>query len=260
MFTRVSTHPSTAADPAESQAGDMPARRVFATTHWSVVLIAGRHDTARAQAALERLCRSYWHPLYHYLRRRGYRPEDAQDLTQGFFEKLIARRALAKADPERGRFRSFLLHSLQHFLSDEWDKARAAKRGGEPAWRCDFPREEARWLETPAESLTPEQAYEQRWAIALLEQVHARLAAEFDRQGKAAQFQALRVALAGRRGDVPYAEIGRQTRQSEGAVKVAVHRLRQRYRALLRETIAETVATPDEVEDELRHLLRVLAG
>jgi RNA polymerase sigma factor (sigma-70 family) len=238
----------------------MTAGSVFATTHWSVVLAAGGHETTRAGDALEVLCRSYWHPLYHYLRRRGFGPEDAQDLTQGFFAKLIQRRAFAKADPQRGRFRSFLLASLKHFLADEWDRARAEKRGGGETLRLDFQSEETRLEEPPARTLTPDEAYERRWAMLLLEQVYGRLAAEFEHEGRGAQFQALRVALAGDRGAVPYAEIGRQTGLSEGAVKVAVHRLRQRYRALLRATIAETVAAPEEVEDELRHLLRVLAG
>lgn len=238
----------------------MTSGSVFATTHWSVVLAAGGDETTQAGAAIEVLCRSYWHPLYHYLRRRGYRLEDAQDLTQGFFAKLIQRRALAKADPQRGRFRSFLLASLKNFLADEWDRARAQKRGGEETLRLDFQSEESRLGEPAAGTLTPDEAYERRWAIRLLEQVYARLAAEFEREGRVAQFQALRVALAGDRGAVPYAEIGRQTGLSEGAVKVAVHRLRQRYRALLRATVAETVAAPEEVEAELRHLLRVLAG
>lgn len=231
---------------------------VFATTHWSVVLAAGRRDTTRARAALEQLCRSYWYPLYHYVRRRGYGPEDAEDLTQGFLARLIERDAIARADPERGRFRSFLLGSLKHFLADAWDKARAEKRGGLPSSPLDFRAEETRLGEPPDVALTPDQAYERRWAITLLEQVYGRLAAEFEREGRHAQFDALRVALAGPRGDVPYAEISRQTGMTEGAVKVAVHRLRQRYRALLRETIAQTVATPEEVEDELRYLLRVL--
>lgn len=231
---------------------------VFATTHWSVVLTAGRRDTTRAQAALEQLCRSYWHPIYHYIRRRGYGAEDAEDLTQGFLAGLIERDAIARADPERGRFRSFLLGSLKNFLADAWDKAHAEKRGGLPSLPLDFRAEETRLGEPPDEALTPDQAYERRWAITLLEQVYGRLAAEFEREGRHAQFNALRVALAGRRGDVPYAEISRQTGMTEGAVKVAVHRLRQRYRTLLRETIAQTVATPEEVEDELRYLLRVL--
>jgi RNA polymerase sigma-70 factor (ECF subfamily) len=232
----------------------------FVATHWSVVLTAGRSDTTRAQAALEQLCRSYWHPLYHYIRRRGYRPEDAQDLTQEFFARFLARQGVAEADPRRGRFRSFLLGSLKNFLADEWDKARAQKRGGGQVLPLDFQTEEARLQVEPIESQTPDKAFEQRWAVALLDQVYRKLEGEFRQQGKAAQFAALRVALAGARGAVPYAELSRQLGLSEGATRVAVHRLRQRYREVLRDIIADTVAGPEEVEDELRYLLRVLAG
>lgn len=234
----------------------------FVTTHWSVVQRADHSDSPRAQAALEQLCRSYWHPLYHYVRRCGHGTEDARDLTQGFFARLLERGALAKADPERGRFRSFLLASMKHYLSDEWDKARAQKRGGQPLHRFDLPveDEEQQWAAEPADGTTPEQAFERRWAMNLLEQVYQRLAAEFLQQGKAAHFAALRVALVGERGAVPYADIGRQTGLSEGAVKVAVHRLRRRYRTLLRETVAETVTEPGDVEEELRYLLRIMSG
>jgi len=234
---------------------------VFVTTRWSVVLKAGRPDTPRSRAALEQLCRAYWHPLYHYVRRRGYRPEDAQDLTQSFFARLLERESLAHADPQRGRFRSFLLTSLQHFLSDEWDKANARKRGGgQPLLSLDFATEERRVAVEPADPLTPEKVFEQRWAIALLDQVYRRLETEFASQGKTEQFAALRVTLTAPRGATPYAELAGHLCISEGAVKVAVHRLRQRYRKLLRETIADTVAGPEEVDDELRHLLQVLAG
>jgi RNA polymerase sigma-70 factor (ECF subfamily) len=230
------------------------------TTHWSAVLSAGRSDTPRAQAALEELCRAYWHPLYHYVRRCGHPAEDAQDLTQGFLTRLIERQALGRADPERGRFRSFLLASLKHYLADEWDKARARKRDRRAAVSLDCPSEESRLAGVPVETVTPETAYEQRWAIALLEQVCEWLAEEYRGNGKAEQFAALRIALVGGRGDVPYAAIARQTGLTVGAVRVAVHRLRQRYRQLLRVAIAATVSSPDEVEDELRHLVRVLAG
>jgi RNA polymerase sigma-70 factor (ECF subfamily) len=234
---------------------------VFVTTRWSVVLKAGCPDPIRSRAALEQLCRAYWHPLYHYVRRRGYRPEDAQDLTQSFFERLLERDALAKADPDRGRFRSFLLTSLKHFLSDEWDKMNARKRGGgQPVLSLDFETEERRLTIEPADPLTPEKVFEQRWAIALLDQVYRRLETEFANQGKRDQFAALRVTLTAPRGTTPYAELARGLGIREGAVKVAVHRLRQRYRELLRETIADTVAGPEEVDDELRHLLQVLAG
>lgn len=246
-------------DSTSGPEGRASPQSVFVTTHWSLVLRAGG-DTTRARAPLEQLCRQYWHPLYHYIRRRGYGVEDAQDLTQGFFARLLERQVLAQADPHRGRFRSFLLASLKHFLADEWDKARAEKRGGGPALSLDFQTEETRLVREPADTFTPEKAFEKRWALVLLEQVYRRLENEFGEKGKAGSFAALRVALTGSRGAVPYADIARQTGTTEGAVKVAVHRLRQRYRELLRETIADTVAGPDEVEDELRYLFRVLAG
>jgi len=238
-----------------------PARQVFVTTQWSVVLTAADTDTTRSRAALEDLCRAYWHPLYHYVRRRGYGPQDAQDLTQSFFARFLERQAVARADPDRGRFRSFLLKSLKHFLADEWDKARALKRGGgQPVLSLDYETEERRLQPEPAELLTPDKAYERRWAIALLDQVYHQLEAEARRQGKVDQFAVLQTALIAPRGSVAYAELAKRADMTEGAVKVAVHRMRKRYRELLKSTIAETVSGPGEVEDELRHLLGVLAG
>jgi RNA polymerase sigma-70 factor (ECF subfamily) len=235
-------------------------RQVFVTTHWSVVLTAGRNDTTRARAALENLCQTYWHPLYAYVRRRGHSSEDAQDLTQAFFARLLERNAVAAVAPEKGRFRSFLLASLNHFLSDEWDKARAQKRGGGKVISLDLQSAETRLGEIPVENFTPEKAFEHRWAITLLEQVYQRLGEEYRAEGKGTLFNALRATLAGASDAAPYAELARQLDMTEGAVKVAVHRLRQRYRGLLRDTIADTVSGPDEVEDELRYLFRTLAG
>jgi len=225
-----------------------------------VVLTAARSDTTRARAALENLCQTYWPPLYAYVRRRGYSPEDAQDLTQEFFARLLERNAVASVAPKKGRFRSFLLASLNHFLTDEWDKARAQKRGGGKVISLDLQNAETRLGEIPVENFTPEKAYEHRWAITLLEQVYQRLGEEYREQDKTALFDALRFTLAGKSNAAPYAELARKLVMSEGAVKVAVHRLRQRYRALLRETIADTVSSPDEVEEELRYLFRTLAG
>jgi RNA polymerase sigma-70 factor (ECF subfamily) len=225
-----------------------------------VVLTAGRRDTTRARAALESLCQTYWPPLYAYVRRRGNSPEDAQDLTQAFFARLLERNAVASVAPEKGRFRSFLLASLNHFLSDEWDKARAQKRGGGQVVPIDLQSAETQMGVIPVEHFTPEKAFEHRWAITLLEQVYQRLGEEYHLQGKGPLFDALRATLAGRSDAAPYAELAKQLEQSEGAIKVAVHRLRQRYRVLLRETIADTVSTPEEVEDELRYLFQTLAG
>ena len=237
-----------------------PQRSAFVTTHWSVVLAAARSDTTHAHDALARLCQTYWHPLYAYVRRRGYSPEDAADLTQGFFARLLERNAVATVNPDKGRFRSFLLASLNHFLSDEWDKARAQKRGGAKVISFDTESAES-WLDQqPSKTLTPEKAFELRWAITLLEQVYRRLEEEHCRQGKTELFDVLRTTLAGAGNSAPYAKLAERLGLSEGAVKVAVHRLRQRYRALLRETIAETVASPEAVDEELRYLMRVVAG
>jgi RNA polymerase sigma factor (sigma-70 family) len=239
---------------------DSSRRPTFVTTHWSVVLAAGRSDTTRARAALENLCQTYWHPLYAYVRRRGYSPADAQDLTQEFFARLLERNAVATVAPDKGRFRSFLLASMNHFLADEWDKSRAQKRGGGRVISLDLQTAETRLDEPSARDLTPEQAFERRWTITLLEQVYRKLEAEYGQEGKGQVFEVLRPALAGASRDAPYAELARRLDVTEGAVKVAVHRLRRRYRALLRETIADTVSGPDEVEDELRYLFRTLSG
>lgn len=230
------------------------------TTHWSVVLAAARNDTTHARAALAKLCQTYWPPLYAYVRRRGFSPEDAEDLTQGFFAFLLEHQAVSTVSPEKGRFRSFLLASLNHFLADESDKARARKRGGGNVISLDTQSAEVWLREQPAPGLTPEQAFERRWAISLLEQVYRRLQEEHRQQGKAALFDALRTTLAGPGNSAPYAELASRLGMNEGAVKVAVHRLRQRYRARLREAIAETVASEAEVKEELLYLLRVLAG
>jgi RNA polymerase sigma-70 factor (ECF subfamily) len=231
----------------------------FGTTHWSVVLAAGRSDTPRAHAALEKLCSVYWRPLYAYVRRSGYSPQDAADLTQEFFYRLLERRSLADVKPEKGRFRSFLLAAMNHFLSDAWDKARAQKRGAERVIGVDISELETQLAGVSAEGQTPEQAYERQWALALLDEVYQRLQREHQAHGKADLFEALRPALAGSRETQPYRELSRQLGLDEGAIRVAVHRLRQRYRKVLREVIAETVAEPGEVEDEFRYLLRVLS-
>lgn len=242
--------------------GIEPAHRpAFVTTHWSVVVTAGRSDTTRAHDALANLCQTYWFPLYTYVRRRGHSPEDAQDLTQEFFARLLERNWVANANQEKGRFRSFLLSAMNHFLADEWDKARAQKRGGGvPAVPLQFDTAETRYGVEPADNATPEHSFERRWALTLLEEVLKRLQAEYEQEGKTDLFAALNPCLVGERTSQPYAELAVQLGMNEGAVKSAVHRLRQRYRQLLRDQIAQTVATPDEVDEELRHLFAVLAG
>lgn len=238
-----------------------PPRPTFVTTHWSVVLRAGRSDTTRARDALAKLCQTYWFPLYAYVRRRGHSPEDAQDLTQEFFARLLEKNWVADADQSKGRFRSFLLSAMNHFLADEWDKARAQKRGGgAPTLPLQFDTAETRYGYEPADNATPERSFELRWALTLLAEVLQRLQTEYEQEGKAGLFAALNPCLVGERTAQPYAELAEKLGVSEGTVKSAVYRLRQRYRQLLREEIAQTVATAGEVEDELRHLSAVLAG
>ncbi len=231
----------------------------FVTTHWSVVLTAGRSDTTRAHAALEKLCRAYWFPLYAYARRRGYSVEDAQDLTQEFFARVLEHHWLARADQAKGRFRTFLLTAMERFLANEWDKVRALKRGGgQRNIPIQLDTAETRYGVEPADTRTPEQAFEYRWALALLDEVVGQLEAEFRSQDQAEMFTTLKPCLVGDRASQPYAELAGKLGMEEGAVKVAVHRLRQRYRELLRAEIANTVDSDSEVEAEMRHLFNVL--
>jgi RNA polymerase sigma factor (sigma-70 family) len=234
---------------------------MFLTTHWSVVLSAGGSDTPRARDALEHLCRLYWYPLYSYVRRRGHSPADAQDLTQEFFARLLARNWVGSADPQKGRFRSFLLTAMNHFLADEWDRLKAQKRGGgQRVLPLEVETAETRFQMEPPDPQTPEKIYERRWAQTLLETVFEQLRRAYEAEGKAALFAELKASLTQARAAVPYPDLAARLKVSEGALRVAVHRLRQRYRELLRAEIANTVVEPGEVEEELRHLFRVLAG
>jgi RNA polymerase sigma factor (sigma-70 family) len=233
----------------------------FALTHWSVVLAAGRSDSVLARDALEKLCRAYWFPIYAFVRRRGHSPHDAQDLTQEFFARLLEKNYLADVDRARGRFRSFLLGAVKHFLANEWDKARAQKRGGgKIPVPIDFSTAETSFGIEPADRWTAEKIFDRRWALALLEQVLRRLREEHVRDGKERLFDQLKPTLTEASRSIPYAEIATRLGSSEGAVKVAVHRLRLRYRELLRAEIADTVSSPEEVEDEIRQLFRTLSG
>lgn len=237
-----------------------PGAGTFALTHWSVVLAAGSSDSTHARDALETLCRTYWHPIYAFVRRQGHSPHDAQDLTQEFFARCLEKNYLGGVDRAKGRFRSFLLTCLKHFLANEWDKAGAKKRGAHPILiPINVQSAETSCGLEPAESMTAEKMFERRWALTLLEQVLARLRAEYTRDGKARTFEQLKSTLSGERRSVPYAEIGARLDVSEGAVKVAVHRLRQRYREVLRQEIAHTVSGPEQVEDEIRALFAALA-
>jgi DNA-directed RNA polymerase specialized sigma24 family protein len=233
----------------------------FATTHWSVVVTAGQPDSPEAAAALEKLCRTYWFPLYAYVRRRGYSEHDGQDVTQGFFAHLFEHRSLNRVDREKGRFRSFLLASLNYFLADQWDRASAQKRGGgREIFSLDAQQAEERYRLEPADERSPDKLFERRWAMTLLDQVLARLAQEFSDAGKSELFNRLRPFLVEGTGEKTYAETAREGGTTEEALKKAVQRMRRRYHQLFREEIAQTVASPDEVEEELRHLCAVLSS
>ncbi len=240
--------------------GTREGSQVFPPTQWTVVLAAGETQSPESLAALERLCGSYWYPLYAFVRRSGYSPADAEDLTQEFFARLLEHNWVARADREKGRFRSFLLMAIKRFLAKEWDKAKALKRGGQIKFvELGLNTAETRYSQEPADPRTPEQVFEVNWALALLAQVLKRLREEYARDGKGGLFAALEPCLIGKREGQPYAALAIQTGMSEGAVKMAVSRLRARYREYLREEIAQTVASPAEVDEEVKHLFRVLA-
>jgi len=231
----------------------------FNETHWSMVIAAGQKDS-RAGEALQRLCQIYWYPLYAFVRRQGHGKSDAEDLTQEFFARLLARDDLATVDREKGKFRSFLLASMKHFLANEWDRAQAQKRGGgKRILSINLEDSELKYAMEPTHVITPDKLYDRRWAMTVLEQVMAKLRNEMRAEGKTDQFDQLKAFLAGNKGDVRYAEVAENQGISEAAVKTAVHRLRKRYRRLLIAEIADTVETQQDVEQELRHLLAALA-
>jgi RNA polymerase sigma-70 factor (ECF subfamily) len=223
------------------------------------VLAAGRGDSTRARAALENLCRTYWYPLYAFVRRLGHSPHDAEDLVQGFFARCLEKNYLKAADQAKGRFRSFLLLTLKRFLANEWDKGRARKRGGGQIMvELDALRPEERYALEPADQLSADRLFERRWALTLLETVLRRLREEQEAAGRLAAFEQLKDCLiSGARGTA-YAQLAAQLGMSEGAVKVAVYRLRRRYRELLEAEIANTVSSPELVSEERRYLLLVL--
>ena len=230
----------------------------FATTHWSVVLTA-QDESPAAQEALEKLCRTYWRPIYSFVRRQGVGPEEAEDLTQGFFALLLERRDLSAVRKEKGRLRSYLLVSLKHFLADERRRAMAIKRGkGQRLIALEELRANERADMEPADPLTAERIYERRWASTLLEQVLRRLKDEYRAAGNAALFDRLKQLLPDEPGAPSQADIAAQLGMTENAVRQAFHRFRQRYQLLLRDEIAHTVATPSDIEDELRYLVSVL--
>jgi DNA-directed RNA polymerase specialized sigma24 family protein len=258
-FVTTSTH---AASPETTSTGEVtPRQSAFVTTHWSVVLTAGHSDTTRAHEALSSLCKTYWYPLYAYVRRRGHSPEDAKDSTQDFFARLLAGNWVADADRAKGRFRTFLLTALNRFLANEWNHAQAQKRGGGSASvPLDTAMAERRYCADTGIALAPDCLYDRQWAMTLLDRALNRLEAENQRSGKAAEFATLSPALTAERGDIPYAAMAAQLNLSEPATRMAVHRLRKRFREVFREEIAQTVAQPDEVEEEIRYLLAALAA
>jgi RNA polymerase sigma-70 factor (ECF subfamily) len=235
----------------------LPGPSQFPTTRWTLVVAAGDPHRKEARSALVSLCENYWYPLYAYLRRRGCPADEAQDLTQEFFIRVLEGRYLDRADPEKGRFRSFLLTSLKFFVADEEDRKRARKRGGGQLVPLEFSSGEERYRREPAHDETPERIFERRWALSVLDRVVEKLRNEFLQHGRPDHFERLKVFLLGQ-SDAPYAALAREMKTSEGALKVAIHRLRKRYRELFRQEIADTVANPAEVESELRFLATVL--
>ena len=243
-----------------AERNDSPGKaQYFATTHWSVVLAAGNRAEPSAEAALERLCGTYWYPVYAHLRRKGQSPEDAQDLTQLLFARLLQADRLALADPARGRFRTFLLTALNHLLINEWTKTRREKRGGAIQFvplQTNDP--ERLYAAEPVDDCTPETVYEQRWAAAVMGRAFERLTEEHGGD-RARLFEALKTFVWGEKAGTPQADIAAALGLNEGAVRVAIHRLRRSYREFLRAEIAQTVATPEEVDDELRHLIAIVS-
>jgi RNA polymerase sigma factor (sigma-70 family) len=236
-----------------------PDSPLFVTTRWSVVWTAREAGSADSEAALEALCRTYWYPLYAYVRRQGHTPHDAQDFTQEFFARLLAKDFLHAADREKGRFRTFLLVALKRFLANEWDRSQAQKRGGGcAAVPLDTDFAESRYAAEPVTAQPADREYEQRWAMTLLEQAMARLRAEYEEASRTGEFEQLKKYLTAERGAIPYAEIAAALNVAESGARGAVHRLRKRFRQIFRTQIADTVCDPAAVDDEVRHIVAAL--
>jgi RNA polymerase sigma factor (sigma-70 family) len=241
--------------------GSFPPRRAgrFATTRWSLVLAAGQQSNARSAEALAHLCDSYWHPVYAFIRRQGYSADDGADLTQAFFTRVLEKGYFRDADPTRGRFRAFLCTAIRHFLSNERDRDRTLKRGGtRPPLSLDVETAEGKYQLDPRDDLTPERLFDRQWALTLLARVLTRVGDDHAAAGKAALFTHLKGFLTGDSAGTPYAEIGQGLGMSEGAVKVAAHRLRRQFRDALVDAIAETVSDPAEIDGEIRYLLNAV--
>ena len=241
----------------QAAAGNAPG--LFPATRWSVVLAATRKDAPESAAALEAICRAYWYPLYAFVRRSGHSPHDAQDLTQEFFCRLLAQRWLAEADPAKGKLRTFLIVALKHFISKEWRRASARKRGGGIApVQIDTVFAESQFATDP-QQLAPDETFDQQWALTLLQLTVDRLRAEFANAGKPGDFDRLKDCLMADRGAIDYAAVAHKLTVKEGAARVAVHRLRKRFREIYREEIAQTLADGTDLEAELCHLAAALA-
>ena len=235
--------------------------RDFHTTRWSLVLCAGGAESGESAGALETLCRAYWYPLHAFVRRRGYEPEEARDLTQSFFAALLAKNGFGQADRERGRFRTFLLGALKHFLANEWDKARALKRGGGVTLvSIDERDDEDRYLHEPVDDLSPEKLFDRRWAETLIELVVVRLRGEYETTGHGERFDLCKPWLMGGEGEASYAEVAARLGIEETGVRTFVSRLRRRFRELMRAEIAQTVSGPADVDEEIRALFQALVG
>ncbi len=235
-------------------------RDYFATTRWTVVLTAGRGSTPQADLALEELCRTYWYPLYAYIRRHSRTREDAEDLTQAFFMRFLERNYLERLCSEKGRFRAFLLAALKHFLANEWDRANRRKRGdGVRPLSLDWQSADTRYKIDPADNLSPDKLYDRAWAVTLLERVIGRLRDESAAAGRSKLFEQLKPFLMVGTRVIPYAQTAAVLELTEGAVRVAVHRLRRRYRQLLLEEIGQTLADPAQVEEEMQALFSAFA-
>jgi RNA polymerase sigma-70 factor (ECF subfamily) len=231
----------------------------FGTTHWSVVLAAGDDESASSRDALEKLCLVYWRPIYTYVRRRGHAPQEAEDLTQSFFAHFLERKLLTVVDRQRGRFRTFVLHACEYFLAKQWrDASRIKRGGGQEVLSLDVAAAEDWYHNEPADQMTPERLYERQWALALLDLALNRLRQEWTDAGKETLFATLQLFLSGERKSITCAQAALELGISEGAVRTAVHRLRQRYGEILRAEVAQTLSRQEDVEDELRHLLAVL--
>ena len=250
MAPKIATVTSEPSTPTSTTPGD-----VFATTHWTIVLAAGQRSTPHSDRALEELCQTYWFPLYAYVRRRGHTREDAEDLTQAFYTRFLTKNYLDGLSAERGRFRAFLLASLKHFLANEWDKSQRQKRGGSvPHLSLAWPTADTQFQIAATTEPSPDKAFDREWAVALLAKVIERLQTECAEEGKAKLFEHLKIFLTAGRGELSPAAAAQKLGLDETAVRVAVHRLRKRYRRLLRDEIAQTLANAVDVDEEIRAL------